>query len=520
MWRRKTVLQKVQFSLVGLVAGVLVIGVSSLMGLQAATERADAVMDGNRQRAVLIDDLRTAVADRAVGIRNSLLQAVAQGRGQDSRAAVEAHARVQAAIAAVRRLAEMPDTPAPVVDAAQRLVQIEHRYAAIALDLVQRIQQGETHLALERLQQGCQPALLELASAMATFKSASDAMEADQVAQAETANQRQRLTTLALISLAVAGAVVGAWSVRHSIFRSLGAEPETLRAVARQIAEGDLAVSLDLSRASPHSVMAAYGEMTVKLGQLVRRVREASHEIALGSAELSVGNSSLSQRTDTQASSLQQTAASMMEMARAVQASAQTAAHATQLASQAHQSAAQGRTVVQEVVGSMQRISHDAARVHDIIAVIDGLAFQTNMLALNAAVEAARAGENGRGFAVVAGEVRALAKRSADAAREIQALIEHSTGEVQRGVGFAAAAGQAIDGLVSQVQSVSDLLAQASRGAEAQSQGIREINGAMSQLDDVTQQNAALVEESTAATESLSHQAAALDRLVGAFRVA
>jgi methyl-accepting chemotaxis protein len=248
-------------------------------------------------------------------------------------------------------------------------------------------------------------------------------------------------------------------------------------------------------------------------------VRNASESIATGSAQIATGNADLSQRTEEQASNLQQTAASMEQMNATVKNSADTARQASQLATSASSVAEKGGSVVGQVVATMEDITASSKKIADIIGVIDGIAFQTNILALNAAVEAARAGEQGRGFAVVASEVRSLAQRSAGAAKEIKALISASVEKVETGSKLVGDAGSTMTDIVTQVRRVADLMGELSAAAVEQTAGIGQVSTAVGQLDQVTQQNAALVEESAAAADSLKQQAAKLSEVVGVFRL-
>ena len=263
----------------------------------------------------------------------------------------------------------------------------------------------------------------------------------------------------------------------------------------------------------------SFNRFVSSLSELVRQVRASGESIATGSSEISDGNHDLSQRTEEQASNLQQTAASMEQLTVTVRHNADNALAAAQIVSGAADSAARGSTVVRSVVDTMNEITASSKQIADIVAVVDGIAFQTNILALNAAVEAARAGEEGRGFAVVAGEVRTLAQRSATAAREIKQLIARSVESVESGAVQVTQAGQAMDDIVAQVGRVNDLVGEISAASKEQSQGIGQVGDAVTQLDQVTQQNAALVEESAAAAESLKHQAARLAELMSAFTV-
>jgi len=318
------------------------------------------------------------------------------------------------------------------------------------------------------------------------------------------------------VASALGGILVGVLITR-GITRSLGGEPATVAQIAGAVAEGDLTTRIDTSRARPGSVVAAMAHMQASLRKVVSQVRASSDSIATGSSQIATGNADLSQRTEEQASNLQQTAASMEQLTATVKTNADTARLATQLAGTASAAAAQGGTVVTQVVGTMQGITASSKKIADIIGVIDGIAFQTNILALNAAVEAARAGEQGRGFAVVASEVRTLAQRSAAAAKEIKGLINESVEKVEAGSLQVDEAGKAMDDIVAQVRRVNDLIGEIGSATQEQTQGISQVGDAVGQLDQVTQQNAALVEESAAAAESLRQQAARLVEAVSAF---
>jgi methyl-accepting chemotaxis protein len=259
--------------------------------------------------------------------------------------------------------------------------------------------------------------------------------------------------------------------------------------------------------------------MQERLRALVGEIRQTAESIQTASTEVASGNADLSQRTEQTASNLQQTASSMEQLTGTVRHSAASAGQANQLAANASRVATRGGDVVAQVVSSMDQINGASRKIADIIGVIDGIAFQTNILALNAAVEAARAGEQGRGFAVVASEVRSLAQRSAEAAKEIKALIGGSVEHVEAGSRLVSDAGSTMNEIVASVKRVSDIIGEITHAADEQSAGIGTVNDAVVQLDQMTQQNAALVEQSAAAAESLKDQAARLARAVGAFRL-
>jgi methyl-accepting chemotaxis protein len=341
---------------------------------------------------------------------------------------------------------------------------------------------------------------------------------ADQAMATVDASRRRAVITQA--GLCVAGALLAAlfgWSVTRSITLPIA---DAVR-VAEQVAGGDLRARVAASgRDETGQLLNALARMSSSLVTLVGQVRHASDSIATGSAQIASGNADLSQRTEEQASSLEQTAAAMEQMTATVKGSVETARQASELAGSACSAASAGGEVVNQVIATMAQISDSSKKIEDIIAVIDGIAFQTNILALNAAVEAARAGEHGRGFAVVAAEVRGLAQRSAQAAREVKTLISRSVTDVETGARLVGEAGRAMEGLVTQVQRVSGLIGQISNASAEQSSGIGQIGSAVSQLDHATQRNAALVEESAAAADSLNQQARQLTEAVAVFRTA
>jgi len=305
------------------------------------------------------------------------------------------------------------------------------------------------------------------------------------------------------------------------ITRSITGPIQQAVTLAAKVADGDLRSTIDVQgRDETAQLLQALTRMNSNLARIVGEVRLGSDSIATGSSQIAVGNADLSQRTEEQASNLQQTTATMEQLAGAVRANAETAAHANQVASDASGAATKGGQLVGHVVSTMQDIAHASKRIADIIGTIDGIAFQTNILALNAAVEAARAGEQGRGFAVVASEVRSLAQRSAEAAKEIKLLISASVEKVDVGARQVDEAGASMVEIVAQVQRVSQLIGDISNATTAQSTGISQVGEAVTQLDQVTQQNAALVEESAAAAESLKQQAVMLATTVDSFKLA
>jgi methyl-accepting chemotaxis protein-1 (serine sensor receptor) len=369
----------------------------------------------------------------------------------------------------------------------------------------------------------CGLCLHNLAQSNARFTEyvkSSDESAKKAVSSADSAYDEQRIT-LVLVNLAALLVILAVgWRTASRLHSALGAEPAELGDVARRVAEGNLSEVSGAKTAAPGSVLASMGAMQHQLVDLISHVRHAADAIAAGSLQIARGNQDLSGRTEQQASALQQTAASMEELGSTVKQNAENARQANQLAQAASTVAIKGGEVVGQVVDTMKGINDSSKRIADITSVIDGIAFQTNILALNAAVEAARAGEQGRGFAVVAGEVRTLAQRSAEAAREIKSLITDSVARVGHGTNLVDQAGTTMSEVVDSIRRVTDIVSEISAASAEQSSGVQQVGEAVGQMDKTTQQNAALVEQSAAAAASLQEQAQDLVRAISAFKLA
>jgi methyl-accepting chemotaxis protein len=336
---------------------------------------------------------------------------------------------------------------------------------------------------------------------------------------AEDQNKGARSLIMSLGLLAILLGSIGAWIIARGLVKQLGGEPNDAAEIAGRIADGDLTVTVNTKADDHSSLMFAMKTMRDNLINIVSQVRIGTDTIATASSEIASGNLDLSSRTEQQAASLEETASSMEEMTSTVKQNADNARQANQLAVSASEVAVKGGAVVSQMVGTMGAINESSKKIVDIIGVIDGIAFQTNILALNAAVEAARAGEQGRGFAVVAAEVRNLAQRSAGAAKEIKALIGDSVEKVDAGARLVDQAGATMDEVVASVRRVTDIIGEITAASHEQSSGIEQINLAITQMDEVTQQNAALVEEAAAAAGSLQDQAENLVKTVSVFKV-
>jgi len=340
-------------------------------------------------------------------------------------------------------------------------------------------------------------------------------------ADADLAELRQGLLVQEVVIgvaglLACLGAFAFAWAMQRRILQDVRLALDA----ANQVADGRFDVDLRSQRGDEiGQLLGALARMTHELSASIQTVQRAAQSIETASSEIAAGNQDLSQRTETTASSLQETASSMDQLTGTVRQTAESARSANSLATSATEAARHGGEVMQQVVSNMTEIDTASRKINEIISVIDGIAFQTNILALNAAVEAARAGEQGRGFAVVAGEVRSLAKRSADAAREIKTLISSSTERVEVGSRLVQEAGASMQGIVTGVEHVTQIIREITQAADQESEGIGHVSQAVTRLDQMTQQNAALVEQSAAAAESLKDQAETLASVVGKFRL-
>ena len=416
------------------------------------------------------------------------------------------------------RLAAMPANAAGVA-IRDRIAGMQNASRALNNKVFELARAHDDVAATEVLMKQAGPVTQQWQDAMAEYAALQRATNQSDADAASTAYARARTMMLALSALAVAIGVVASVLIARNLLRQLGGEPDYASDIAGRIAAGDLTVAVDTRHDDNHSMLHAMKMMRDALSAIVTEVRTGTQTIAAASTQIAAGNQDLSSRTEQQASALEETASSMEELTSAVRQNTDNARQANVLADAASTVARQGGSVVAQVVDTMGAINDSSRKIVDIIGVIDGIAFQTNILALNAAVEAARAGEQGRGFAVVASEVRNLAQRSASAAREIKELIGNSVEKVEIGSKLVEQAGQTMSDVVDSVQRVNDIMVEISSAGHEQSAGIEQINQAVTEMDTVTQQNAALVEEAAAAAEALQEQAANLERIVSVFRV-
>ena len=516
-----TVKKQLVFAFCALAALVLLVSMIALRALGEANRTfAQYVGEASMQEHLAIE-VRASANRRALSVRNLVLVKTPADRESERHDLEKAHADLHTALDALKTSvaadANSDDKERALL---AQIDKVESAYSPVARGIAALAIAGKMDEAIERMNTECRPLLDALRVATSEYVRYSAETAHHNVEEAEAGYARQRILLIGIaVASMVAATILGALITRRLV-GALGAEPADLSAAASRVAGGDLSPVTGADTAPERSVLASMGAMQRNLVGLIGQVRASSDSIATASAQIATGNADLSSRTEHQASALQQTAASMQQITETVRLNADSAQQANQLAGTAAEVAVKGGKVVDEVVLTMDDISAASRKISDIIGVIDGIAFQTNILALNAAVEAARAGEQGRGFAVVASEVRNLAQRSANAAKEIKTLISDSVARVEAGSQLVSQAGATMTDVVRQVRNVNDLIAEISASTVQQTSGISQVNQAVSSLDQGTQQNAALVEESAAAAESLRQQAQGLTQVIAAFRIA
>jgi methyl-accepting chemotaxis protein len=456
-----------------------------------------------------VEALRAMRSD-VVDIQELLQRSVAEG---DAAAIATADQHAQSVREALKELGRLD----PESAAAQLRTDFDAYYAAAvaATRIMLGQQNGDAGGAIATMQKSSETLMTGLTQAQ------DGAISEFRALLAEGADNVERTIVVSLIMAVVmiVALGVGSWILIGSVFRSLGGEPEFAVHTVRSIAAGDFTTVVNLQAGDETSLLHGIESLRQRLGELIRDVRKTSNAVDGAAGDISSGIERLSSRTSEQAANLEETAASMEEMTATVKRNADNARHANQLAMEAREQAERGGTVATRAVSAMGEINSSSRRIADIIGVIDEIAFQTNLLALNAAVEAARAGEQGRGFAVVASEVRNLAQRSATAAREIKELIQDSVSKVQDGSKLVDESGRHLNDIVAAAKKVADIIAEISSASQQQASGLDQVNGAIMQMDQSTQQNAAMVEETSSVADSMTAQARALTDLISVFRV-
>ncbi|KVL50279.1 chemotaxis protein [Burkholderia territorii] len=502
----------------GLLAAVVV--VVSGMALKALSDTNDEFsryMNGVNARANLSAQIRTAVDRRAIAARNLVLVTTPSDIQLELADVQQAHKDVQDRLAKLKdMMANATDTTDRARELVAEIVRVEASYGPVALNIVGLAQAGKKDEATADIDNRCRPLLAQLVRATDAYATYTREREA-QIAQAFADRYAvERNVLLAICAVAIVIAVGGGLWLTRKITAPIVAAVE----VARTVANGDLGSRISVSgNDETRDLLDALHTMNARLIDIVGRVRDSSNSIAHAVGEIASGNLDLSQRTEEQAASLQETAATMEEFTSTVRLNAENAQQASTLAANASDVALRGSSVVGRVVETMTEIGNSSSKIADITGIIEGIAFQTNILALNAAVEAARAGEQGRGFAVVASEVRSLAQRSSTAAKEIKDLISASVQTIQAGSALAGEAGETMSDVTRAVARVTDIMGEIAAASAEQSRGIDQVNLTITQMDQTTQQNAALVEQAAAASKSLEAQGRDLSETVSAFRM-
>ena len=494
---------------------MLIMGATSLLKVSSMHQSFTLVVGDRVPKVAEINEVKGGVNQIAISLRNMVILS-------DAAEIKKEFGKVEAARQANGERLEKLQTQITTEKgkaALSKVVEARARYAPLQNKFAELVAAGKAEDAKAMLVNEVRAAQQDYFAALDDFlKFQSELMQqsADDT-EMQVASLTAAMWVLGVIALVV-GVVTAAWIVRN-LSRQLGGEPDAAADLARAVAQGDLTDRIDLRAGDSTSLMAHLREMQASLVKVVSNVRQNSESVASASSQISQGNNDLSQRTEEQASALEETAASMEQLGVTVKQNADNAKQANQLALSASTVAIQGGEVVSQVVDTMKGINDSSKKIADIISVIDGIAFQTNILALNAAVEAARAGEQGRGFAVVASEVRSLAGRSAEAAKEIKSLIGASVERVAQGTALVDQAGVTMNEVVNAIKRVTDIMGEISTASSEQSAGVAQVGEAVSQMDRATQQNAALVEESAAAAESLKNQAQQLVQAVSVFKL-
>lgn len=503
-----------------LVAIVLAVVLLSINSLSKANNRFKTHVQQVSARESSVNLILSGVKDSSLSIYGLVLVSEAADIEAGKKQVAAAEEKTTAALTQLKSaISQHSDVTPQDRQFVSAINKAEEEYRPVASHIVELALAEKKAEAIDRMNRELRPQLTLLLNTANDYLKYSTARAKESLNTAQEAYQQTRLIFIIISLVALSLAVILGGIIIRSLFRALGEEPVVLGQVVQRIAGGDLSQVKGAKNAPPMSVLAAIGEMQEKLHQLISQVANSAESIVSASTEITLGNEDLSRRTEAQASSLEQTSASMEQLTATVKHNADNAHQGNLMATSASQVAQRGGNVVERVVSTMHEIAESSGKVTQIITVIEGIAFQTNILALNAAVEAARAGEQGRGFAVVAGEVRTLAQRSANAAKEIKNLIGESVERINIGSKLVDEAGTTMMEVVNAVKGVNSLMAEITLASSEQHTGIDQVNKAVVNMDEATQQNAALVEQSAAAADSLKQQAHILLEGISAFDI-
>ena len=502
------------FALMAVLAGLAIYRVGQIDSILTH------INDVNNVKQRYAINFRGSVHDRSIAVRDVVLAtspAAAAPAIELIRKLDENYQKSAAPLDSL--LAERQDILPEEKQALLKIKDVEARAQPLIAKLIALRQADDVAAAAALLDKGAAPVFVEWLASVNALIDLEEQLNKQAASEARQVSGSFFAWMLALLAVAIAAGAVAAGTISRTLLRQLGGQPEDAVRIAGAIAAGDLSVPIAIRAGDRASLLFAMQGMRDSLVTIVSQVRAGTFTIAGASAEITAGNLDLAQRSERQAGTLEETASSMEELTGTVRQNADSARQANTLALSASSVAQRGGAVVAQVVQTMASINDSSHQIADIIGVIDGIAFQTNILALNASVEAARAGEQGRGFAVVAAEVRNLAQRSASAAKEIKQLIGDSVAKVDGGSKLVDEAGRTMEEILASVRQVTDIMGQISLASQEQSAGIVQVNEAVAQMDEATQQNATLVEQAGAAASSLQEQAEQLAQLVSVFKL-
>ncbi len=484
----------------------------ALVGMQSAKSQFENFLDQDQALLQATTDMYAQGLQMGQALRNVVLNPGNQ----------QGHKNLETAASefstAHKKAMQLAQSEAATSKKLQDIAQLREKQAAVQTSIVS-LAKSDQAAAIETLNRDETPVWREIRATLLELAKSKNAEVAGIKSDVIGFTQKMLITSIVLGGLSVLASAAIAYWLSRNVMGLLGGEPDYAVKVAQSISSGDFTHPIILQAGDQRSLLANMEMMQNKLSGIIGEVRSGTETITVASEEIASGNADLSSRTESQASSLEETASSMEELTSTVKQNADNARQANQLVVSASSVAVKGGAVVGQVVDTMGSIKESSRKIVDIIGVIDGIAFQTNILALNAAVEAARAGEQGRGFAVVASEVRNLAQRSAGAAKEIKTLIGDSVDKVDQGSKLVDEAGRTMTEIVTSVQHVADIMSEITAASQEQSSGIEQVNLAITQMDEMTQQNAALVEQAAAAAESMREQSNKLSGVVSQFRI-